>query len=169
MAEERKTTATEYLTRFRSMTLDEIAVEAAINPGSTYSQVAEIEVRRRVAQAQTDAANAQRDSANAQREAAGPLKVTAWATVVLALATGVLAIATLILAMKATERGNDEASLLEPAKAFLVRWVSCRDPQHSGARGDDRCGISEPIEAGSGNRVGLALRSPERFRLGKHV
>jgi hypothetical protein len=57
------------LRAFGQMTLNEVAIEAAKEPGTTLSQMAEVEIRRRVARAQIEAANAQR--------AAGPLRITA--------------------------------------------------------------------------------------------
>jgi hypothetical protein len=84
---------TERLKTIGAMSLDAVAVEAALNPGSSiHSQVAEVEIRRRVAEAQIEAAKAQKD-------ATLPLKRTARATVVLAVATVVLAVATTILAL----------------------------------------------------------------------
>ena len=87
MAGEKQAEARARMERFEKMTLDDVAVEAAANPDSTYAQVVQIEMARRVAQAQIDAADA-------QRMATGPLKVTAWATIVLAIATLGLAAAT---------------------------------------------------------------------------
>ncbi len=75
------------LRAFGQMTLNEIAIAAAREPGSTLAQIAEVEIRRRVADAQIEAANA-------QREAAGPQKIIAWATIILAAATLALAIVT---------------------------------------------------------------------------
>ena len=75
------------LRAFGQMTLDELAVAAAREPGLTLAQVAEVEIRRRVAVAQIEAAKA-------QREAAGPQKITAWATMILAAATLALAFVT---------------------------------------------------------------------------
>jgi hypothetical protein len=69
------------------MTLNEVAIEAAKEPGSALSQMAEVEISRRVAYAQIEAAKA-------QREAAGPLRTTAWARLILAAATLALAIVT---------------------------------------------------------------------------
>jgi hypothetical protein len=87
MADEIREDAAVRLRAFGQMTLNEVAIEAAKEPGSTLSQMAEVEIRRRVAHAQVEAANA-------QREAAGPLRITAWATLILAAATLALAIVT---------------------------------------------------------------------------
>ena len=92
MADNKRQEANEHLKKFGGMSLDDVAVEAALNPGQAYSQVAEVELRRRVAEAQIEAAKAQKD-------ATLPLKRTARATVVLAVATVVLAVATMILAL----------------------------------------------------------------------
>jgi hypothetical protein len=93
MADDKRREANERLKKFGAMSLDDVAVEAALNPGSSvHSQVAEVEIRRRVAEAQIEAAKAQKD-------ATLPLKRTARATVVLAVATVVLAVATMILAL----------------------------------------------------------------------
>jgi hypothetical protein len=92
MADDKRQEANERLKRFRTMSLDDVAVEAAINPGSVHSQAPEVEIRRRVAEAQIEAAKAQKD-------ATLPLKRTARATVVLAIATVILAVATMILAL----------------------------------------------------------------------
>jgi hypothetical protein len=49
MADDKRQEANERLKRFRTMSLDDVAVEAAINPGlSGHSQAAEVEIRRRV-------------------------------------------------------------------------------------------------------------------------
>jgi hypothetical protein len=98
MAGESKEEARQLIHRFMEMTLEEVAVEAAVNPGSTYAQRAEVEIGRRVAQAQIDAADAQKEAADAQKAAARPQQITAWATVVLAVFTVVLALATLAVA-----------------------------------------------------------------------
>jgi hypothetical protein len=66
---------------------DEVADEAAGNPGADTVRVAQIEIARRVAPAQMEAAEA-------QRAATLQLKITAWATVFLSLATAGLALAT---------------------------------------------------------------------------
>jgi hypothetical protein len=92
MADDKRQEANERLKKFGAMSLDDVAVEAALNPGSVHSQVAEVEIRRRVAEAQIEAAKAQKD-------ATLPLKRTARATAVLAVATVVLAVATMILAL----------------------------------------------------------------------
>src|SRR5258708_20056221 len=93
MADDKRQEANERLKKLRAMSLDDVAVEAAINPGlSVHGQAAEVEIRRRVAEAQIDAAKAQKD-------ATLPLKRTARAVVVLALATLVLPLATIILAL----------------------------------------------------------------------
>ncbi len=93
MADDKRQEANERLKKLRAMSLDDVAVEAAINPGlSVHGQAAEVEIRRRVAEAQIDAAKAQKD-------ATLPLKRTVRAVVVLAVATVVLAVATMILAL----------------------------------------------------------------------
>ena len=79
-----------YLETLGTMSLDELAIEAARKPESTHSQIVTIEVRRRVANAEIEAAVAQKD-------ATVFLKRTARATVVLATATFALAVATIIL------------------------------------------------------------------------
>jgi hypothetical protein len=79
-----------YLETLGAMSLDELAIEAAGNLESTHSQIVTIEVRRRVANAEIEAAEAQKD-------ATVFLKQTARATVVLAIATFALAVATIIL------------------------------------------------------------------------
>jgi hypothetical protein len=84
MAGEMQETARQRMQSLGKMTLDQVAIEAAANPGSVYAAVAEVEIRRRVAKAQIDAADA-------QRAAAIPQQITAWATLVLALATACLA------------------------------------------------------------------------------
>ncbi len=91
MADE-KQKAEERLKTYGAMSLYDLAVEAAELPGSIQSRVVEIELRRRVAEAEIEAAKAQKD-------ATVFLKRTAWATVVLAIATIVLAIATIALAI----------------------------------------------------------------------
>jgi hypothetical protein len=49
MADDKRQEANERLKKFRAMSLDDVAVEAAINPGlSGHSQAAEVEIRRRV-------------------------------------------------------------------------------------------------------------------------
>ena len=75
------------LNRLGEMTSDRVALAAATNPGSVYAQVAELEIRRRVAKAQIDAANAQKRTAGAQR-------ITALATVGLIAATLIVAVVT---------------------------------------------------------------------------
>jgi hypothetical protein len=87
MVGEMQETARQRREKLRNMTLDQVASEAAGNPGSVYAQVAELEIRRCVAEGRIAAANAQRDAAT-------PLKITAWATLVLALATACLAAVT---------------------------------------------------------------------------
>jgi hypothetical protein len=99
MASERQESAQEYLQKFGQMTLDEVAVQAATNPGSVYSQAAEIEMKRRVASAQIEAAEA-------QTAATVPLRTTARATVALAVATFILALATAGLALLTYCNGN---------------------------------------------------------------
>lgn len=89
MAEERFQTSKGYMDEFRSMTLDDVADQAAGNPGTIKSSIAEVEIRRRVAEAQIAAAKA-------QQEATPFLKYTAVGTVALAIATFVLAIATFV-------------------------------------------------------------------------
>jgi hypothetical protein len=57
MADDKRREANERLKEFGAMSLDDVAVEAALNPGlSVHSQVAEVEIRRRVAKAQIEAA-----------------------------------------------------------------------------------------------------------------
>jgi hypothetical protein len=92
MADDKRRDVNERLKKFGAMSLDDVAAEAAFNPVSVHSQAAEVEIRRRVAQSQIEAAKAQKD-------ATLPLKRTARATVVLAAATVVLAVATMILAL----------------------------------------------------------------------
>ena len=87
MASELREDAAVRLRAFSQMTLDEIAIAAAREPGSTLAQMAEVEIRRRVAHAQIEAAKA-------QQEAAGPQKITAWATLILAASTLALAFVT---------------------------------------------------------------------------
>jgi hypothetical protein len=79
-----------YLETLGAMSLDELAAEAAMNPVSTQSQIVDIEVRRRVANAEIEAAKAQKD-------ATVFLERQARATVVLAAATFGVAVATIIL------------------------------------------------------------------------
>jgi hypothetical protein len=93
MADDKRQEANERLKKFRTMSLHDVAVEAATNPAlSAHSQAADVEIRRRVAEAQIEAAKAQKD-------ATLPLKRTAKATLVLAAATVVLAVATMMLAL----------------------------------------------------------------------
>jgi hypothetical protein len=92
MADDKRHEANERLKKFRTMSLDDVAVEAATPSLSVHSQAAEVEIRRRVAEAQIEAAKAQKD-------ATLPLKRTARATLVLAAATVVLAVATMMLAL----------------------------------------------------------------------
>jgi hypothetical protein len=66
---------------YAQMTLEELARAAAANGNSTQSYAAQVEMNRRVAQAQIDAAMAQRDAANAQRKTSW----AAWAFVPAAL------------------------------------------------------------------------------------
>jgi hypothetical protein len=73
------------LRTFSQMTLDEVALAAAKEPGSSLAQAADVEIKRRVAIAQIEAAKA-------QQQAAGPLKITAYATMILAAATFALAV-----------------------------------------------------------------------------
>src|SRR5258708_36259420 len=92
MADDKRQEANERLKKLRAMSLDDVAVEAAINPGlSLHGQAAEVEIRRRVAEAQIDAGKAQKD-------ATVPLQRTARAVVGLAVATVVLGLATMVLA-----------------------------------------------------------------------
>ena len=92
MADDKRREASERLKTFGALSLDDVAVEAALNLASVHSQAAEVGIRRRVAEAQIEAAKAQKD-------ATLPLKRTARATIVLAVATVVLAVATMILAL----------------------------------------------------------------------
>jgi hypothetical protein len=87
MAGEEQQKAKQYLATLGAMSWDELAVARATNPDSLYATVADIEMKRRVAEAQVQAAQAQRD-------ATFPLQLTGWATVILALATLALAIVT---------------------------------------------------------------------------
>ena len=66
---------------YANMTSDELAHAAAAGENSAHSYAARIEMDRRVAQAQIDAAHAQRDAARAQRSASW----AAWAFVPAAL------------------------------------------------------------------------------------
>jgi hypothetical protein len=59
MAEETREDAAVRLRAFGQMTLNEVAIEAAKEPGSTLSQMAEVEIRRRVAHSQIEAAAGQ--------------------------------------------------------------------------------------------------------------
>ena len=52
MADDKRREANERLKQFGSTSLDDVAFEAALNPGSIHSQVAELEIGRRVAEAQ---------------------------------------------------------------------------------------------------------------------
>ncbi len=87
MAQELREDAATRMRSFGQMTLNEIAIEAAKEPGSSLSQVAEVEIRRRVASAQIEAATA-------QREAVRHLRITASATLILACAALALAVVT---------------------------------------------------------------------------
>jgi hypothetical protein len=61
MADDKRREANERLKKFGAMSLDDVAVGAALNPGlSAHSQVAEVEIRRRVAEAQIEAAKAKK-------------------------------------------------------------------------------------------------------------
>lgn len=84
MAGEKEEQARQRLGELKAKTLDEVAVVAATNLGSTLSDVANVEVTRRVAEAQISAANAQRWAALWQC-------VTAVATLALVVATIYLA------------------------------------------------------------------------------
>ena len=85
--EVRQDHARERLQNFSRLPLDKIADEAAANIGTRVTQIAELEIRLRVAKAQIEAANAQKTAAWAQT-------ITAWATVILILATVGVAFAT---------------------------------------------------------------------------
>jgi hypothetical protein len=73
MAGEKQEEAKRRLAELGAMTLDEVAAFAAANPDSVYAQVAQIEIRRRVAQAQIDAADALRHAARAEAASVGGL------------------------------------------------------------------------------------------------
>lgn len=112
MAGEKQREARDRLAELGGMTLDDLAVKAAEEPGSTMSQVVEIEMKRRVAVAQEEAAKAQKD-------ATVFLKRTAGATVALAIATFVLAIATILLVL-VTYLAMPEEESTAPTSA---RWL----------------------------------------------
>ena len=114
MADEKQELARERLAKLGTMSLSDLAVEAALTPGSTHSQVVEIELRRRVAEAEIEAAKAQKD-------ATVFLKRTAGVTVALALATFILAIATIILVLVTFfEEGADEEQRPAPTNAHWL-------------------------------------------------
>jgi hypothetical protein len=61
MADDKRQEAKERLKKFGAMSLDDVAVEAALNPGlSAHSQVAEVEIRRRVVQGRWSASQQRR-------------------------------------------------------------------------------------------------------------
>ena len=116
MAGEKQREARDRLAKFGGMTLDDLAVAAAEEPGSVISQVVEIEMKRRVAVAQEEAAKAQKD-------ATVFLKRTAAATVVLAIATFVLAIATILLVLVTyLAMPEEESTAPTSARWLMSRW-----------------------------------------------